>query len=180
MQSIKQRSLCRSFGVSVKWALLAAVLCVSCTSSSDDGPAVQPESSSGDVWHVVAFRFKGDAETKARIPEVVNAFSALQASSVDPEDPEHRLIKSFHYGINNSTEQVSFGTKGDAADRSTEYTFVLTFGSVAERDFYVDEEPTHQAFKELVGPLLEGGAEGVFVTDFVSSDGAGETDLGSR
>ena len=118
------------------------------------------------VTHVVAFRFKADDASRAQIPAVVQAFKDLEAQSVTASDPPHRLITALHAGQNDSLEQLSFGKKGEAQDRTTEFTFVLTFASVADRDRYVDRDPAHQAFKQLVGPLLDGGTDGVFVTDF--------------
>ena len=118
------------------------------------------------VVHIVAFRFKTDVASRKKIPGIVQAFADLKRTSVDAKQPGRHLIQNFQYGSNNSTEQVSFGKKGEAADRSTEYTFVLTFRDIKDRDYYVNEEPHHQAFKKLVGDLLENGVEGVFVTDF--------------
>lgn len=121
---------------------------------------------SGPVVHVVAFRFKTDSGTRARIPGVVQAFADLEHLSVDAKNPNRRLIQNFKYGVNNSTEQVSFGKKGSPADRSTEYDFVLTFKNIEDRDYYVNLEPHHQEFKKLVGTVLENGVDSVFVTDF--------------
>jgi Stress responsive A/B Barrel Domain len=39
----------------------------------------------------------------------------------------------------------------------------VTFASAQHRDYYVDHDPAHNAFKLLVGPLLEK----VVVTDFI-------------
>ena len=39
----------------------------------------------------------------------------------------------------------------------------MTFASVQDRDYYVNHDPAHTAYKSLVGPLLEK----VVVTDFI-------------
>jgi hypothetical protein len=119
-----------------------------------------------DVWHIVAFRFKTDRATQVKVPAAVKAFQDLQTLSLHPKSGKP-LMTSFHSGRNNSTEQVSFGRKTVKADRTGEYTFVMTFDSLEDRDIYVDKDPAHAKFKSLVGPMLEGGAEGVFVTDFL-------------
>lgn len=156
--------------------LLAAIFVAACgvaepgTGAQDPGTMQRTNGSdplASATFHIVSFRFKSDDPTRAMVPAALAAFEALRDSVVDPADGR-RLITGLYDGVNNSTEQLSFGTKGVAKDRSTEFTFVLTFRSVADRDYYVDHDPEHAKFKQLVGPLLEGGAEGVFVTDFVN------------
>jgi hypothetical protein len=119
-----------------------------------------------NVHHIVSFRYK-PGTTDAQKQEVAGAFRALGRSSKDPDG--RPLITSFRDGINDSTEG-----QGKAMDA----TFLITFGNEADRDYYVDLEPNHQAFKALVGPLLaeapdatatlpaSAGAPGVFVFDF--------------
>lgn len=130
-------------------------------------PSIGSDPLASAIFHIVSFRFKSDDPTRAQVPAALAAFEALRDSVVDPRDGR-RLITGLYDGVNNSTEQLSFGKKGVAQDRSSEFTFVLTFRSVADRDYYVDQDPEHAKFKGIVGPLLEGGAEGVFVTDFVN------------
>ena len=38
----------------------------------------------------------------------------------------------------------------------SQHSFVLTFQSLADRDYYLDTDPAHQAFKAEVGTKLAG------------------------
>jgi hypothetical protein len=113
------------------------------------------------IVHVVAFKF-APTVSQAQIDGAVAAFVKLKDESIDPHTGR-KLIRSLDYGTNNSLEGL---TKGFT------HAFVLTFGSVADRDYYVGADhakpfdPVHDRFKQLVGPLLDGGANGVFVIDF--------------
>ena len=132
---------------------------------SQSGPA-----DDASIVHIVAFKFKDDAPTRARIPEVVAAFRALEETSVDASG--RRLIRSLRWGVNDSHE---------GQQKGMEICFMLTFRDTEDRDEYVEREAHHQAFKALVGPLLDDGNEawkdttpkvgnaGVFVYDFASS-----------
>lgn len=117
----------------------------------------------GRVVHVVSFKFKPTASA-AQVAEVVDAFKRLRTLSVDA-DTGRPLIKSFRYGTNNSLENVNKGFT---------HCFILTFANLADRDYYVGNDhakpfdPAHERFKQLVGPLLDGGADGVFVFDFTN------------
>jgi hypothetical protein len=63
-------------------------------------------------------------------------------------------------GLNNSPEGLTHGFTD---------MFMVTFRNEANRTYYVYEEPVHQAFKKMVGPLLNNGADGVLVFDFFES-----------
>ena len=115
----------------------------------------------GPIVHIVNFKF-ARTTTPAQIQQVVAAFTALQTESVDPVS-RRPLIRSFEYGSNNSEEGL---TKGFT------HSFVLTFATLQDRDYYVGNDhtkpfdPAHDRFKQLVGPLLDDGADGVMVIDF--------------
>lgn len=117
--------------------------------------------SSAPIHHVVAFKFRPDV-TSAQISLVLTEFRKLKELSVDPTTGR-KLIQSLHGGTNNSPEGLNKGFS---------CCFVLTFSSPGDRDTYVGLDPTqpfdlaHDRFKKLVGPLLDGGAEGVLVIDF--------------
>jgi hypothetical protein len=50
-----------------------------------------------------------------------------------------------------SGEQLSLERAGAGLDLG----FIFTFASVQDRDYYVDVDPMHDAFKAWVGPLVE-------------------------
>ncbi|SCZ89237.1 BZ3500_MvSof-1268-A1-R1_Chr1-1g01049 [Microbotryum saponariae] len=71
-----------------------------------------------------------------------------------------RYIVECSGGCNNSPEGFS---------RGFEHTFILTFRNKQERDYYLDRDPAHQAFKEMLGGKLADdgkGLIGVWVFDF--------------
>lgn len=43
-----------------------------------------------------------------------------------------------------------------------QHTFIVTFASLADRDYYLTDDPIHNKFKALVGPAIEEA----FVYDF--------------
>ncbi|KDE09510.1 hypothetical protein MVLG_00409 [Microbotryum lychnidis-dioicae p1A1 Lamole] len=72
-----------------------------------------------------------------------------------------RYIVECSGGCNNSPEGFS---------RGFEHTFILTFRNKQERDYYLDRDPAHQAFKEMLGGKLADDGKskliGVWVFDF--------------
>jgi hypothetical protein len=103
------------------------------------------EDSAGTLRHVVAFKFKPDAE-QSQIDQVVDEFRALR-NSID-------TIVSFETGTNVSPEKLNKGFT---------HCFVLTFRNEKDRDAYL-VHPAHQAFGKLVGPVVDD----VFVIDFLA------------
>ena len=151
-------------------ALVAAFALAGCGTHAASPAATTQEhlmtvesTASARVVHVVTFKF-APTVSQAQIDNAVAAFVKLKDESVDPQTGR-KLIKSLDYGTNNSAEGL---TKGFT------HAFVLTFDSLADRDYYVGVDhtkpfdPAHDRFKQLVGPLLDGGANGVFVIDFVN------------
>lgn len=86
--------------------------------------------------HVVMFKFK-DSASKEDIQKVEEAFSALPSKIPS--------IKGFEWGINNSPETF---------DKGFTHCFLLTFDSEEGRDAYLPH-PAHNAFGEIVGPILD-------------------------
>ncbi|KAM0753021.1 hypothetical protein T439DRAFT_354482 [Meredithblackwellia eburnea MCA 4105] len=88
----------------------------------------------GIVTHVVHFGYKPDiSATEKHL--IASKFLALEETSlVDGR----KYILSLTGGTNNSKEGFANGL---------EHTFVLTFGSQEDLDYYLDKDPAHQAFK---------------------------------
>lgn len=105
--------------------------------------AATPEPRDGTLRHVVSFKFKGSA-TPEQIRGVEAAFRGLQDTI-----PQ---IRAYEWGTNVSPENLAKGFT---------HCFVLTFATAEDRDAYL-VHPDHQAFGELLGPVLED----VFVIDF--------------
>jgi hypothetical protein len=97
----------------------------------------------GALVHMVAFKFKPEA-TQDQIKNVEDAFGALKKKI-----PQ---IVSFEWGTNVSPEKL---------DKGFTHGFILTFKDDKDRDLYL-KHPDHQAFAQLVGPVLGD----VFVVDF--------------
>jgi len=91
---------------------------------------------SGQLRHVVLFKFKEDADPAA-ITAVEEAFMALPGKI-----PE---IRNFEWGFNNSPEGLNKGLT---------HCYLLTFESEEDRAIYLPH-PDHQAFGALLGDILE-------------------------
>ncbi|GAA6038430.1 hypothetical protein JCM8097_007646 [Rhodosporidiobolus ruineniae] len=102
----------------------------------------------GLITHIVSFRYKpstSDAERHL----VASRFLALQ----DQCELKGERYLSVTGGKQNSPEGLGKGY---------EHTFVVTFTSSEHRDFYVSDDPAHNAFKELIKDHIAD----VFVFDF--------------
>ena len=86
--------------------------------------------------HVVLLKFKENTSAKDII-KVEEAFAALPS--------EISEIKGFEWGINNSPESLNKGFT---------HSFLLTFGSAEGRAIYLPH-PSHKAFGEVLGPVLD-------------------------
>jgi len=100
-------------------------------------------SSLADVQHVVALKFKPDADP-AKVKNIEQEFAALK-QKID-------VVQKLEWGTNVSQEGH---TKGYT------HCWILSFKSEADRDAYI-EHPAHQDFVKLVGGVLEDA----FVLDF--------------
>jgi hypothetical protein len=126
------------------------------------------------LTHIVIFQYKRDTD-EAQKTAIKEAFLALRNKCLSPANftsPGAPYILSIIAGSNNSSEDPA---KGYQVSRHADlfaiiflnirrqHAYILTFASAEHRDYYVDHDPAHNAFKLLVGPLLEK----VVVSDFI-------------
>lgn len=104
------------------------------------------QTSSGDLRHVVIFKFK-ETSSKAAVDSVVNSFMGL-AKKIP-------VIKSMEWGLNDSPENFHQGFT---------HCFVLTFSSKKDRDEVYQKHPAHMEFQKVLGPHMEK----VFVVDYAA------------
>jgi hypothetical protein len=110
------------------------------------------------ITHIVIFQYKSDTTT-AQKNDIACAFLALRTACLSPNDNPNFTSAGSPYildiiaGSNNSSEEPA---------RGYEHAYIVTFSSGPQRDYYVNQDPAHDAFKKKVGPLLEK----VVVTDF--------------
>lgn len=102
------------------------------------------QTSSGELRHVVIFKFK-ETSSKAAVDSVVNSFMGL-AKKIP-------VIKSMEWGLNDSPENFHQGFT---------HCFVLTFSNKKDRDEVYQKHPAHMEFQKLLGPHMEK----VFVVDY--------------
>ena len=106
-------------------------------------PAAAKEQGSGELFHVVSFKFK-----KAATPEQIKAVEDSFAKLKD-QIPQ---IASLKWGTNVSPEKH---------DKGFTHCWVLSFKTEKDRDAYLVHED-HKKFGSSLGPVLED----VFVVDF--------------
>ncbi|KAF2625329.1 hypothetical protein BU25DRAFT_412765 [Macroventuria anomochaeta] len=94
--------------------------------------------------HVVLFQFKETA-TSFAVKEITSKFFGLKKSCVHP-DTRRPYILSITGGKDTSIEGLQNGIS---------HAFVLRFSSEEERDYYVKEDPAHQAFKDAAAAMVE-------------------------
>jgi len=99
------------------------------------------------LQHVVSFKFKSSASSED-IKKVEDAFRALKEKI-----PQ---MANLEWGTNVSKEKH---------DKGFTHCFILTFKNEQDRDAYI-VHADHEAFKKLLGPVLED----VFVFDFWAKD----------
>jgi hypothetical protein len=102
------------------------------------------QSSSGELRHVVIFKFK-ETGSKAAVDSVVSSFMGL-ARKIP-------VIKSMEWGLNGSPENFHQGFT---------HCFVLTFSNKNDRDEVYQKHPAHMEFQKVLGPHMEK----VFVVDY--------------
>ncbi|CAA0187548.1 Dabb family protein [Tenacibaculum maritimum] len=147
---------------------LLITLTISCSSSDEDinnnTHEMNHELLEGKIRHIVLFKFKESITTSER-NEVIKRFTDLRNATKNGK----KYIHSIEYGNQNSKEGV---------DKDYEIAFLVTFNSLADRDYYVGKpfltapgtfDPQHDAFKNFVGPFLdlENANGGVLVFDYV-------------
>lgn len=113
----------------------------------------------GRVVHIVLFKFDPSTSDAVKT-DVTGRFLALKDAPREDGEP---YIQSIDAGPQASGEEA-VGADYDLA-------FVVVFASVGDRNYYVGEpvvsdprffDGAHAAFKEYVGPLLDGGDVLVF------------------
>jgi hypothetical protein len=108
------------------------------------GSFTYAQSSSGNLRHVVIFKFK-ETSSKASIDSVVDAFMGL-AKKIP-------VVKSMEWGLNDSPENFHQGFT---------HCFVLTFANKKDRDEVYQKHPAHMEFQQILRPHMEK----VFVVDY--------------
>eukprot|EP01113_Clastostelium_recurvatum_P018706 TRINITY_DN22030_c0_g1_i1.p1 TRINITY_DN22030_c0_g1~~TRINITY_DN22030_c0_g1_i1.p1 ORF type:complete len:147 (+),score=31.92 TRINITY_DN22030_c0_g1_i1:90-530(+) len=122
--------------------------------------SAQSNPSAGLVRHVVTFRFLANVTAEERA-DVMTTYRALQHKCVN-QTTGLPYIVSFDAGFPSSPE---------GKDQGMNQGYIVTFSSVADRNYIVGEpfyhpfDPYHDAFKKFVGPLLD-PQDPVFVFDF--------------
>ncbi|KAK4120822.1 dabb-domain-containing protein [Parathielavia appendiculata] len=96
------------------------------------------------IFHIVLFQFKADANAE-EVKVVCARFLALKDSCIHPTS-KAPYIKSLKAGKDNSPEGLQNGMT---------HGFVVEFLSAEDRDYYVKEDPAHQAFVKSTGDVLE-------------------------
>ncbi|KAJ4315193.1 hypothetical protein N0V94_006072 [Neodidymelliopsis sp. IMI 364377] len=94
--------------------------------------------------HVVLFQFK-EATSAFAVKEITSKFFGLKKSCIHP-DTRRPYILSITGGKDISIEGLQNGMS---------HAFILRFNSNEERDYYVKEDPAHQAFKDAAAAVVE-------------------------
>lgn len=106
----------------------------------------------GTLRHIVMFRYKSSS-TPAQRSEVTARFLHLAQDSRRADGKP--LVVSIETGMQ---------TSGEGADDGLQQTFLVTFRSEGDRNYYVGKpiitnpayfDPAHEAFKEFAAPYLE-------------------------
>ncbi|KAF2467035.1 uncharacterized protein BDR25DRAFT_267824 [Lindgomyces ingoldianus] len=96
------------------------------------------------VNHVVLFQFKQSTSITA-IKEVTSKMLALKKTCIHPSTRQ-AYIKSISGGKDMSIEKQQNGMT---------HAFVVQFLTLEDRDYYVNEDPVHRAFKDAASSVLE-------------------------
>ncbi|EUC32756.1 hypothetical protein COCCADRAFT_37359 [Bipolaris zeicola 26-R-13] len=94
--------------------------------------------------HLVLFQFKQGASAFA-IKQITSRFFALTKECVHPTSGRPYIV-SVAGGRDISTENLQNGIS---------HAFVLQFHSIEDRDYYVNQDPAHKAFKEAASAVVE-------------------------
>ncbi|OAL47073.1 hypothetical protein IQ07DRAFT_589953 [Pyrenochaeta sp. DS3sAY3a] len=94
--------------------------------------------------HIVLFQFKEGTSAFA-IKEITSKFFGLKKSCVHPSTRQPYIL-SIGGGKDISVENLQSGFS---------HAFLLNFYSNQDRDYYVNEDPVHKAFKEAAGAVVE-------------------------
>ena len=103
------------------------------------------------VTHFVTFKLK---------PEVASSEEKRHKIHVDILDLKTTCLKEGAPYILELTGGKQCSPEG--LDKGFDLGYVVTFATISDRDYYLDECPTHQEFKKNIKPLVED----VFVFDY--------------
>ncbi|KAK3301704.1 stress responsive A/B barrel domain-containing protein [Chaetomium strumarium] len=117
------------------------------TSIADNVPGTRT------VTHLVMFQFKRDAD-QAAVDVVCAKMLSLKDNCLAPNS-NYPYIKRIQGGKDNSQEGLQNGLT---------HAFVVEFTNANDRNYYVEQDPAHQAFKKELEPLVEK----VVVVDFTN------------
>ncbi|CAD0110756.1 unnamed protein product, partial [Aureobasidium uvarum] len=92
------------------------------------------------IVHIVLFKFKEDTEP-AVVKDICDRMIGLKDTCIHP-DTQQTYMKSYGGGKNNSPEGAAYG-------------FVSEFQSEADRDYYLNTDPSHLKFVEDVGKIVD-------------------------
>ncbi|KAF1976009.1 dabb-domain-containing protein [Bimuria novae-zelandiae CBS 107.79] len=111
------------------------------TSSFDRNPQV---AASPSTTHIVLFKFH-DNVTPGNLKDITLQMLGLEKSCLHPTTGAP-YIKSITGGKGNSPEGLQEGLT---------HGYVVQFSSNEDRDYYVNQDPAHDAFKKTAGPFIE-------------------------
>ncbi|CAP65679.1 uncharacterized protein PODANS_7_1120 [Podospora anserina S mat+] len=112
-----------------------------------------PPGSTTMVTHIVLFKFKPDLDDGA-VDVACAKILSLKENCLRPNS-QHAYIKSITGGRDNSPENLQNGMT---------HAFVVQFENTDDRNYYVEQDPAHLAFKKEIEPLVEK----ITVLDYVS------------
>ncbi|CAK7215449.1 hypothetical protein SEUCBS140593_002537 [Sporothrix eucalyptigena] len=95
------------------------------------------------VVHTVLFQFKEDADPNA-VKETCRHFLSLKTACLSTATQQPYIL-SIKGGQDNSPEGLQGGIT---------HGFVVEFDSTADRDYYVKNDPAHQAFIKTLDGLV--------------------------
>ncbi|KAH0144988.1 hypothetical protein KCU67_g12838, partial [Aureobasidium melanogenum] len=96
------------------------------------------------IVHVVLFKFK-ESTDPAVVKDICSRMLGLKDTCLHPQTNKPYL-KSYGGGSNNSPEGAAHGLQ---------YGFVSEFQSEADRDYYLNKDPSHLKFVEDVGKIVD-------------------------
>ncbi|KAJ5558876.1 hypothetical protein N7461_002848 [Penicillium sp. DV-2018c] len=96
------------------------------------------------ITHIVLFQFKADVAAEA-IRDTCERILSLKDNCIHPSS-QKPYITSVSGGKDNSPEGIQNGIT---------HAFVVEFASAADRDYYVQSDPAHQAFIKSLDGLID-------------------------
>ncbi|KAJ5616953.1 Dimeric alpha-beta barrel [Penicillium hordei] len=96
------------------------------------------------ITHIVLFQFKSEVAAEV-VQDACERMLALKNNCVHPTS-QQPYIKSASGGKDNSPEGIQNGIT---------HAFVVEFANSADRDYYVQSDPSHLAFVKTLDGLIE-------------------------